>query len=270
MSCRGVSIRGMTRAQLLAGDDGTGAGAGYSVYLTRDPEDIRSAQRLRYHVFAGEMAARLHSSVPGHDEDHFDDFCDHLLVRTDDTGETVGTYRMLAPDRAPAAGGLYAEREFDLTALSGLRRTLVETGRSCVHPGHRTGAVIGLVWAGLARYMLRCGHRYLVGCASVPLADGGATAAGVWDVVRSRHRGPERYRVTPLRPWSAAGVVRPERSVIPPLLRGYLRLGATVVGPPAHDREFGVADFPVLLDMRRVDRRYLRFFLGQRDGEPVR
>ncbi len=240
------------------------------MFVTRHLDDVRAAQRLRYRVFAGEMAARLHSAVPGHDADHFDDYCDHLLVRADDTGETVATYRMLPPDRAAAAGGLYAEREFDLTALSGLRETLVETGRSCVHPGHRTGAVIGLVWAGLARYMLRRGHRHLIGCASVPLADGGVTAAGVWDVVSARHRGPEEHRVTPLRPWSAAGVERPERPAVPPLLRGYLRLGATVVGPPAHDREFGVADFPVLLDMRRIDRRYRRFFLGQEDEEPVR
>lgn len=162
----------------------------YSLLLTTDDGDVAAAQALRHRVFADELGARLDSAVPGRDVDRFDAHCDHLVVREDATGEIVGTYRMLPPQRARAAGGLYADGEFDLTALDPLRSGIVETGRSCVHPDHRGGAVVGLAWAGLARYMLLTGHRWLIGCASVSLADGGAQAAGVWDRVRAKHLAP--------------------------------------------------------------------------------
>jgi putative hemolysin len=235
----------------------------YSLLVARDDDEVRAAQRLRHLVFAEEMGATLHSPVAGSDVDEFDEFCDHLVVRDETTGDIVGTYRMLPPDRARDAGGLYSDTEFDLTALAGLRGSLVETGRSCVHPDHRTGAVVGLVWAGIARYMLLSGHSYLAGCASVPLADGGTEAAGVWDVVRRKHFAPAEYEVAPLRPWDVDAHQPPARPVVPPLLRGYLRLGAWICGRPALDPDFGVADFFVLLPLDRVDQRYLKFFLGE-------
>ncbi|WP_405571692.1 GNAT family N-acetyltransferase [Streptomyces phaeochromogenes] len=234
----------------------------YTVTLARDEADVRAAQRLRHDVFAGEMGALLSSSQTGLDVDAFDAYCDHLLVRDTTTGQAVGTYRLLPPDRAAIAGRLYSEGEFDLGPLAGIRSGLVEVGRSCVHPDHRDGAVIGLIWAGIARYMVDGGHEWLAGCCSIPLADGGALAAGTWDRVRDKHLAPEEYRVRPVLPWSAEGVARPARTELPPLLRGYLRLGAWVCAEPAHDPDFGVADLYVLLSMRRVNPRYLRHFLS--------
>ncbi|GAA2457767.1 GNAT family N-acetyltransferase [Streptomyces glaucus] len=233
----------------------------YTVGLARDEEDVRAAQRLRHDVFAGEMGASLPTARPGHDVDAFDAHCDHLLVREEVSGQVVGTYRLLPPERAAAAGGLYAEGEFDLSALDALRPALVEVGRSCVHPDHRDGAVIGLIWAGIARYMTDRGHRWLAGCCSIPLADGGALASAAWDRVRTRHLAPEEYRVRPLLPWRP-GQPGAGRTGLPALLRGYLRLGAWVCGEPAHDADFGVADLYVLLPMDRVDPRYLRHFLS--------
>ncbi|MFD9438966.1 GNAT family N-acetyltransferase [Streptomyces sp. NPDC060006] len=238
------------------------APARYTVTLARDESDVRAAQRLRHDVFAGEMGALLTTSRPGLDTDAFDAYCDHLLVRDTTTGQVVGTYRLLPPERAAVAGRLYSESEFDLGPLAGIRSGLVEVGRSCVHPDHRDGAVIALIWAGIARYMTDGGHEWLAGCCSVPLADGGALAAGTWDRVRGRYLAPDEYRVRPLRPWNAEGVTRPARTELPPLLRGYLRLGAWVCAEPAHDPDFGVADLYVLLSMRRVDPRYLRHFLS--------
>jgi putative hemolysin len=259
----------MTRSQLLVSTESTSVDLPpdtprYSLLVANDNEEVVAAQRLRHQVFAGEMGARLNSPRPGSDVDAFDEFCDHLVVRDDRSREIVGTYRMLPPERAAAAGGLYSDTEFDLTAIAGLRATLVETGRSCVHPDHRSGAVVSLVWAGIARYMLLAGHRYLAGCASVSLAGGGAYAATVWDVLHSRHYAPESMRVRPLRPWDAGGIERLARPVLPPLIKGYLRLGAKVCGPPAHDPDFDVADFFVLLELHKVDERYLKFFLGIR------
>ncbi|MET7452645.1 GNAT family N-acyltransferase [Streptomyces sp. NPDC005574] len=234
----------------------------YTVTLARDEADVRAAQRLRYEVFAGEMGALLSTPQPGLDVDAFDAHCDHLLVTDTATGQVVGTYRLLPPERAAIAGRLYSESEFDLTPLDPIRPGLVEVGRSCVHPDHRDGAVIGLIWAGIARYMTDRGHEWLAGCCSVPLADGGALAAGTWDRVRAKHLAPQEYRVRPLLPWNTGNAPRDARTELPPLLRGYLRLGAWVCAEPAHDPDFGVADLYVLLSMRRVNPRYLRHFLS--------
>ncbi|MCK2216191.1 GNAT family N-acetyltransferase [Actinomadura sp. ATCC 31491] len=226
----------------------------YTVGMATSAADVRAAQRLRHEVFAEEMGARLDSPLSGLDADRFDAYCDHLLVRQGT--EVVGTYRLLAPGRSDR---LYSDGEFDLGRLAPLRAGLVEVGRTCVHPGHRDGAVMALMWSGIARYMVDGGHRWLAGCCSVPLDDGGATAAAVAARVPL---GPEEYRVTPRLPWRGGPAAPGDRFVAPPLLRGYLRLGSWVCGAPAHDRDFGTADFFVLLSMDRVNARYLRFFLG--------
>ncbi|MBB5783034.1 GNAT family N-acetyltransferase [Nonomuraea jabiensis] len=227
----------------------------YTIGMATSPADVQAAQRLRHEVFAEEMGARLDSPVSGLDVDRFDAYCDHLLVR--DGREVVGTYRLLPPGRTER---LYSDGEFDLARLAPLRKGLVEAGRTCVHPDHRGGAVVALMWAGIARYMVAGGHQWLAGCCSVPLDDAGAVAAAVVDRVPL---GPEEYRVTPRTPWRPRGVARSDRFVPPALLRGYLRLGSWVCGAPAHDRDFGTADFFVLLSMANVNTRYLRHFLGE-------
>jgi putative hemolysin len=234
----------------------------YTVGLARDEADVRAAQRLRHEVFAGEMGALLATAQPGLDVDPFDAYCDHLMVRDTETGQVVGTYRLLPPERAAVAGRLYSEGEFDLSPLDPIRPGLVEVGRSCVHPDHRDGAVISLIWAGIARYMVDGGHEWLAGCCSIPLSDGGALAAGAWDRVRDKHLSPEEFRVRPLLPWVPKDVPAAGRTELPALLRGYLRLGAWVCAEPAHDPDFGVADLYVLLSMRRVNARYMRHFLS--------
>ena len=257
----------MTTPQLIVTTSHSVDSPRYTLLVAQHQAEVHAAQRLRHLVFAGEMGAVLRSSQPGVDVDEFDAYCDHLVVREDRTGDIVGTYRMLPPDRARCAGGLYCETEFDVSGLGGLREALVETGRSCVHPDHRTGAVVSLVWAGIARYMLLTGYRWLVGCASVPLrtpgAPEGALVAGVWETAQARYLAPEQYRVQPHRPWDVGTASALRTAALPPLLRGYLRLGAWVCGPPAHDPDFGVADFLVLLCLDRTDPRYLRHYLGQ-------
>ncbi|QES59285.1 GNAT family N-acetyltransferase [Streptomyces venezuelae] len=235
-------------------------GPRYAVRLARDEDEVRAAQRLRHQVFAGELGARLDGPEPGLDSDAFDAYCDHLLVIDEETEQVVGTYRLLPPERAAVAGRLYSEGEFDLSALAPIRPDLVEVGRSCVHPDHRNGAVIALIWAGLAHYMDRTGHNWLAGCCSIPLADGGVLAAATRETALARNLAPQEYRVTPHVPWSPEGITFPDRMELPPLLRGYLRLGAWVCGEPALDAGFGCADLYVLLSLRRTNPRYLKHF----------
>lgn len=239
----------------------------YSLLLSTDAALIEAAQRLRYQVFSTEPGFCLTDSAggsPGLDADRFDEYCDHLLVRDEGTGELVGCYRMLPPTGAIAAGGLYSANEFDVTALDPLRPSLVEMGRAVVRPGHRNGAVVLLMWAGILAYLDRYQYDYVSGCVSVPVHGEGAPGSqirGIRDFVRRRHASP--HRVSPYRPVVVGGksldeIAPPARPTLPPLLRGYVRLGARVCGEPAHDPDFGVGDFPALLCRSEADTRYLR------------
>nr|BFE85507.1 hypothetical protein GCM10020093_081080 [Planobispora longispora] len=113
----------------------------------------------------------------------------------------MGTYRLLAPGRSDR---LYADSEFHLGALAGIRRGLVEAGRACVHPDHRDGAVVGLMWAGIARYMVTEGYGWLAGCCSVPTSEAA-------EIMGQVPLAPPEYRVTPLLPWPVPGHARADR-----------------------------------------------------------
>jgi putative hemolysin len=174
----------------------------------------------------------------------------------------IATYRLLPPHRnnlVPRAGGLYAAREFDLTPLERVLRTTVEAGRACVHPDHRDGTAISLLWGGIHKYMRSTGNRHLLGCGSVSLrADGHATAAEFWRAASNLHMAPKSRRCVPLAPLTLGPVSTLDRPKLPPLLKAYLLLGAVVCGPPAFDEVFNTADFLLLLDLHKADPRYLR------------
>lgn len=236
----------------------------YTLLLTTDVDDIRAVQRLRYDVFSTEPGFALHNDDRS-DADRFDEYCDHLIVREDRSGDIVGSYRMLPPPGAIAAGGLYSATEFDIAALDALRPSLVEMGRAVVRNDHRNGAVVLMMWTGILAYLDRSGYDYVTGCVSVPVrgvGKPGSQIRGVRDFVRLRHATSPPLTVIPYHPLVLDGrslddIEPPARPAIPPLMRGYLRLGAQVCGEPAHDPDFGVGDFPALLDKRRADIRYL-------------
>lgn len=232
-----------------------------SVGLARDAREIIKAQRLRYRVFADEMGARLPSRIAGVDQDIYDPYCDHLVVRDEGKGKIVGTYRILPPERARRIG-YYSENEFDLTRLYHLRPRLVEVGRSCVHPDYRSGATIALLWSGLARYMREGNYDFLIGCASISMLDGGHAAASIYRDLAGKHLGPIEYRVFPRCPLRLEGLRQDENAEAPPLIKGYLRAGAWIIGEPAWDPDFNTADLPVLMSMARMEGRYARHFMG--------
>jgi putative hemolysin len=263
----------MSTASVLIAPDQTEtaaeSGPRYTLLLSTDPTQIEAAQRLRYQVFTTEPGFTLKDNLnTDRDADRFDEFCDHLLVRDDASGELVGCYRMLPPPGAIAAGGLYTATEFDVSGLDALRPSLVEMGRAVVRPDHRNGAVVLLMWAGILAYLDRCDYDYVAGCVSVPTHPGADTAPGsqlrgIRDFVLRRHAAPSELTVYPYRPVIIGGkhlddIEPAPRPTIPALMRGYLRLGARVCGEPAHDPDFGVGDFPALLGKRDADTRYLR------------
>nr|WP_040535481.1 GNAT family N-acyltransferase [Gordonia namibiensis] len=237
------------------------------VLVTDDPADILAAQRLRYRVFADEpgFSDRIGDPATGRDADRFDEFCEHLVVRHDDHG-VIGCARLLAPPRAIAAGGWYSSTEFDLSRLAGIFSETVELGRACVHAEHRDGSVTALMWAALLQYMDLAGYRYLMGCVSVPLRSPGewmpgAVLRAVRDRLHEDYSDPIR-QVAPLTPARIGGrllgdITPADVIGMPPLMRGYLRMGARICGEPAVDDVFDAADFLTLLDREGANRRYL-------------
>ncbi len=227
--------------------------------LAKTQSEMEAAQRIRYQVFAGEMGANLPSASTGLDIDRFDRYCDHLLVR--DHHRVVGTYRILPPEQARLAGGYYSETEFDMSNLSHLRDAMAEVGRSCVDANYRDGATIGQLWSGLADYIVKNGHEYMIGCASMSMSDGGHYAASVFNKVYRLHAAPEELSVTPHQRLPLESLNQDMDVIIPPLIKGYLRLGAYICGEPAWDKEFNCADLFILLPVSRMNARYSRHFL---------
>lgn len=234
-----------------------------SLSLARTENEMREAQALRYKVFAEEMGARLPTSEPGIDKDIFDPYCDHLLVRDNTTLEVVGTYRILSPKQARKIGGYYAESEFDLTRLYHIYDRLVEVGRSCVHPAYRQGATISLLWAGLTRYMQQHHYDYLMGCASIGMHDGGHAAASIYRRLSLEHMSPIEWRVFPRHALPLAALDQTRNAPLPPLIKGYMRVGCYVCGEPAWDPDFNTADLLVMLPMSLMNKRYARHYLEQ-------
>lgn len=242
------------------------AAGGIEVQWARHLDEVREAQRLRHAVFAGEMGARLNTSLAGHDIDLFDDYCEHLLVRDAATGQVVGTYRVLTPAQAKRVGSTYSDTEFDLVRLRGLRSRMVELGRSCVHPEHRHGGVIMALWGALAEFMVRNQLDTMIGCASIPMLHNGVVsgdlAASIWRQLRQTHLAPIEYQVFPRLPLPVDELDQSLTVEPPALIKGYLRLGARILGAPAWDPDFNTADLPMMMRIADLPPRYRKHFLG--------
>ncbi len=236
------------------------------VFWAHHLDEVRAAQRLRYDIFAGEMGARLSTTLPGHDIDLFDNFCEHLLVCDEITGQVIGTYRVLTPVQAQRVGSTYSDTEFDLTRLRSLRERMVELGRSCVHKDYRHGGVIMALWGALGAFMVRNQLDTMIGCASIPMLHNGVVsgdlAASIWRKVAATHLAPIEYHVRPRLPLPIEQLDASLDVEPPALIKGYLRLGSKVLGPPAWDPDFNSADLPMLMRLEDLPARYRKHFLG--------
>ncbi|MDI4634213.1 GNAT family N-acetyltransferase [Pelomonas sp. V22] len=265
-----AELNSADRRSLPAAMPQTAAAPRLDVAWARTQEDLSQAQALRYQVFVGEMGAQLSpppGTPAGFDVDRFDAFCEHLLVRTVEAngrpGMVIGTYRVLTPDAARRAGGLYSETEFDLSPLAPLRSRMVELGRSCVHPDHRAGGVIMTLWAALGEFMQRNDLDTMIGCASVSMRDGGHYAASLWKRLSQSHLAAPEWQVLPRLALPVNELDQSLDADPPPLIKGYLRCGARVLGAPAWDPDFNTADLPLMMRISELPARYRRHFLGE-------
>lgn len=241
--------------------------------LAETPDEIAAAQFLRYRIFYEEMAAQ---PTPGmeaarRDFDMFDAHCDHLLVIDHQIGAgaagVVGTYRLMRRTNAAQAGRFYSVDEYDISALVGSPGEILELGRSCIGPEHRSGAAMQLLWRGIADYVLHYDIALMFGCASLPGTDTRRLALPL-SYLYHRHLAPPQLcpRALPERHVDM-NMLPPEavdqkaaRAMLPPLIKGYLRLGGFVGDGAVVDTQFNTTDVCVIVKTDWVTARYYRHY----------
>lgn len=240
------------------------------VRMADGADDLKAAQHLRWQVFCQELGATVPSAEGELDVDPFDTACDHLLVEdmTSGAAVTVGTYRLLRHGVAREIGGFYSAGEFDLDPLLGAPQAgageLLELGRSCVLPAYRNSGTIQLLWRGIASYLKRHSISAMFGCASFAGTDPDAHAEAL-SYLHYNHLAPREARVSAL-PEQFVDMARlplgsfnPQVAarLLPPLIKGYLRLGATVGNGAVIDHAFNTTDVFVMLPVDAISSRYL-------------
>ncbi|MFN8758929.1 MAG: GNAT family N-acetyltransferase [Tagaea sp.] len=259
------------------------------VRLAATPAEVEAAQRLRYRVFVDELGAKPDAEAlrTGRDADKFDGYCDHLLVldhaKGDGTAAIVGTYRLLRRSVAVAHDGFYTATEFDIAPLESVPGEILELGRSCVDAEHRNRPTMQLLWKGIAAYVFRHDIKLMFGCASLPGTDPQVHAAALAylhhnhlapEAVRARAL-PERHVAMDLLPAAAAAHeaaaaafdARSAIAALPPLIKGYLRLGGFVGEGAVIDREFNTIDVCIIVVTDALSAKYLNHY-SRTAGQP--
>ena len=230
-------------------------------YITDDTTEIQQAFQLRHQVFSSEFSAQLNSQTSGIDRDKFDDACHHLIVKESDSQRIVAYSRIITSDIAKQHHGFYTAGEFDLSNVIDHKKRYMEIGRTCVSDDHRSGSAIALLWGQIGQFMMDNNIDCLIGCASIPFANGSRQTLAVIDYLRSKHFSNEHLRVTPKHPLPQLQNNIDGKSLVPPLLKAYLRMGCKVCGEAHWDKEFNVADVVVLLERENINMRYMKHFL---------
>jgi putative hemolysin len=241
----------------------------FLIKFAESESEIKAAQNLRYRVFNLEQGhGKKSTNAAAIDNDQFDQFCLHLIVIEKSNNKIVGTYRIHPGTLAKANLGLYAATEYELTGIDNIIDDTVEVGRSCVCQEQRNGAVVALLWAGIAQIMLRGNFRYLLGCVSLTSTE---PVVG-WALYQYFCQHNKITKTVTAKPKPELTMQQVEQGAIdhlaatslqryiPPLFRGYLRLGAKICGKPVFDKAFGTIDFLTLLDLQLMPEKYFKHF----------
>lgn len=241
-----------------------------SVRLASSDDDVKAAQELRYNVFYEEYDAKPSAEIAKakRDFDRYDDFADHLIVidhRNDDA--VVGTYRLLRREHAEKAGGFYSASEYDLSRLLNSEHKLLELGRSCIMPNYRAGPVLQLLWEGIAHYIMDHDIDIMFGCASFHNTNIEELAEPL-SYMYHHHLAPEELRVKALADKYIGMNILPEDKIepkkilpgLPPLIKGYLRVGSMIGDGAVLDPEFSTIDVCVIAQTAMVTDRYRKHY----------
>ena len=239
------------------------------VRLARSEAEVSAAQRLRYQIFYEEMAARptADMAAASSDFDDFDRICDHLLVIDTTKDAVVGTYRLIRRSAAMRHGRFYSADEYDIAPLLAYPGEILELGRSCVAEGYRTRAAMQLLWRGIAAYVFRHEIGLMFGCASLPGTDIGALRLPLSYLYHHHLAPPElRPRAVESRHVEMGLMAKEEIDVhrgvaeLPPLIKGYLRLGGFVGDGAVIDDQFNTTDVCVIVKTDLVTAKYYKHY----------
>lgn len=244
----------------------------FIIKIAETEEEIKKTLRLRYEVFNIEQGKGLESAnLTGLDFDKYDEYCLQLIVLEKKNQRPVGTYRIHLGTVACNAMGFYSCSEYDIEGLDNIADVTMELGRSCVLSEFRTGAAVALLWGGIGELMMRAKLRYLLGCVSLEEYNPAATWA-LYEHFKKENKVADIIKGTPKAGFELEKVSKTEinkyltnihdtlKRFIPPLLKGYLRLGIKICGEPLYDPEFKTIDFLILLDSHKVPERYTRHY----------
>ncbi len=242
----------------------------FHLRLAETPSDLRAAQSLRYRVFCEEMSAHASKEMQQarREFDQFDEYCDHVLVLDRASGSSnsvVGTYRVMRREGALNRGGFYTAEEFEIDPIMAYDGEILELGRSCVDPAYRTGPILQLLWAAIARYVQYYEVRLLFGCASLPSTDPKKLYLPLC-YLHQNHLAPPALRAhaRPHRQLTMNGLAsaqvnrRQALEALPSLIKGYLRLGGYVGDGAVIDHDFGTTDVCVVVKTDLITEKFLR------------
>lgn len=243
------------------------------IRLAETPQEVAASQALRFRVFCEEMDAKAsrEMALARREFDSFDEFCDHLLVFDESKGRgpesVVGTYRLMRRAAAERRGQFYTSDEYDISRLLTIQGEILELGRSCVHEDHRTGSVMQLLWRGIAAYVFHYDIAIMFGCASLPGVDPAALDRPL-SYLFHRHLAPPELRVRALEERYVSmdrlmpGAFDPKEALreLPPLIRGYLRLGGYVGDGAVVDPDFGTTDVCIMVKTDWLTEKYYRHY----------
>lgn len=251
--------------QVVAGD--------FEVRLAQTAAEIEAAQALRFRVFYEEMSAQASPEMRalGRDFDPFDQVCDHLLVLDRRRGEgpegIVGTYRLIRRSAAAKMGRFYSSAEYDIQKMIDYPAEVLELGRSCIARDARNTATMQMLWRGIALYAYHYNIQVMFGCASIPGIDPVQHAQALSYLYHHHLAPPEiRVRALPHRyvkmDMLAPGSYDPRKAMarVPPLIKGYLRLGGFVGDGAVIDHEFNSTDVFIIVKTELVTEKYIRHY----------
>jgi putative hemolysin len=242
-----------------------------SVRLVKNQSEIEAAQRLRYDVFYNEYGAIADEEMAASrmDIDEYDQYADHLVVVDSSTGQDViiGTYRLLQQDAAEKVGGFYSSNEYDLQPLLSSGQKLLELGRSCVLAPYRTRPVLGLLWQGIADYITDHDIDLMFGCASLHSTDIKSISKPL-SYLHHFHRSPQALRPRAVKGRYINMNIIPQEDVnarrvfaeLPPLIKGYLRVGASIGDGAVIDEQFNTTDVCIMMQTHLVTDRYRKHY----------
>ena len=225
--------------------------------------------RMRHHIFFNETGITDDHNL---DLDQFDSLCDHLVIRSNVTGEIVGTYRMLSSENTSL---FYSQGEFKLDAFLAAPGIKLELGRACIHPQHRNGPVIDLLWKGIGEYARKTNASYLFGCSSI-MTVSPVMAKAIFKAMKNNQMTSEEFEIRPRSKYKmnfskiTGEDLFEEKMVIgqiPSLLRSYINAGARVFGKPALDKEFQCIDFFTILNLKEINSSYEKRYFKKMEAE---